>query len=97
MVAIEVLIYSHKGIGKQQMLPIPHRSDSMAILQGFRQKSALLYRSTKGERHGEHDMPDFFTLDLKWFKLSNFDDISGRINSGRNGRCRPVFSDRIQT
>lgn len=36
MAAIEVLIYSHRGIGRQRILLLLHGNDSMVILGGFR-------------------------------------------------------------
>jgi hypothetical protein len=36
MAAIEVLIYSHRGIGRQRILLLLLGNDSMGILRGFR-------------------------------------------------------------
>jgi hypothetical protein len=61
MAAIEVLIYSHRGIGRQRILLLLHGNDSMAILPSC--YIVLLKESV--ERHGKHDMPDVLALGLK--------------------------------
>jgi hypothetical protein len=52
MAAIEVLIYSHRGIGRQRILLLLHGNDSMVIPSCY----IVLLKESVG-RHGKHDMP----------------------------------------
>jgi hypothetical protein len=62
MAAIEVLIYSHRGIGRQRilLLLLLHGNDSMVIPRA----SCHIVKESVG-RHGKHDMPDVLALGLK--------------------------------
>jgi len=54
MAAIEVLIYSHRGIGRQRILLLLHGNDSMVIPRAS--CYIVLLKESVG-RHGKHDMP----------------------------------------
>jgi hypothetical protein len=67
MAAIEVLIYSHRGIGRQRILLLVHGNDTMVILRDSIKRAScyiVLLKESVG-RHGKHDMPDVLTLGLK--------------------------------
>jgi hypothetical protein len=67
MAAIGVLIYSHKGIGRQRILLLPPGHDSMVIYENPLERASCYFVLLKEGvgRHGKHDRPDVLALGPK--------------------------------
>jgi hypothetical protein len=62
MAAIEVLIYSHRGIGRQRILLILHGLSEGSVK---RASCYIVLLKESVRRHGKHDKPDVLALGLK--------------------------------